>query len=340
MPITEKERQAIAARETEQFIKEQSEEQFAQVDLRGMPHLHERLHGAPDQGVDQRFAPLVGDEPYAKVGKSLREFLSHPDDDALNSAAKYDPAIRADQLDKLGEREATEFMRRNPDYYPDEDNHNYQAVVVHVASAKLPKHSFPNVESAQKTLLEKGLFTAENLSESFRVLWERGALVPEPGTPRRLRESELREVVAHANSWGVPDGIMTYMKLALGELPEEADNYQDVSDFLSRNSELAGEACRFVFFSLEPVTDSDEFREFEAEFFRDKRLRTYQLYKECWGQFERQQRTESIFQSQPDEQPTTPLDLDELNDREIEQMMRQTTRARAKANRKSPGILA
>jgi hypothetical protein len=72
------------------------------------------------------------------------------------------------------------FLRNNPDYYPDENWHNYTMVIKWLAKYKLGQ-TVDKVDDAVLTrLISAGFYTVENLEEAFRDLTDDELLVKAP----------------------------------------------------------------------------------------------------------------------------------------------------------------
>ena len=99
-------------------------------------------------------------------------------------------AQRGDQANMNLETENTskEFLARNPGYYPDSENKNFQSLIKWLAKFKLGKTATEaNAGEIFTELWQTGNYTADNLEEAFEDLTEDGLLVkprlPKPSPP-------------------------------------------------------------------------------------------------------------------------------------------------------------
>ena len=99
-------------------------------------------------------------------------------------------AQKGDQANMSLETEAVsrEFLQRNPDYYPDSDNKNFQSLIKWLAKFKLGKNATEaNSQEIFSELWSTGNYTVETLEEAFQDLTDDGLLVkprlPKPPQP-------------------------------------------------------------------------------------------------------------------------------------------------------------
>jgi hypothetical protein len=107
-------------------------------------------------------------------------------------------AQRGDQANMNLETEATskEFLARNPDYYPDSENKNFQSLIKWLAKFKLGKTATDaNAGEIFTELWQTGNYTAENLEEAFEDLTEDGLMVkprlPKPSPPVEVNQQPV-----------------------------------------------------------------------------------------------------------------------------------------------------
>jgi hypothetical protein len=107
-------------------------------------------------------------------------------------------AQRGDQANMNLETEATskEFLARNPGYYPDSENKNFQSLIKWLAKFKLGKTATEaNAGDIFTELWQTGNYTAENLEEAFEDLTEDGLMVkprlPKPSPPVEVNQQPV-----------------------------------------------------------------------------------------------------------------------------------------------------
>lgn len=72
------------------------------------------------------------------------------------------------------------FLANNPDYYPDDNWHNYTMVIKWLAKYKLGQNVDKVDDSVLTRLISAGAYTVENLEEAFRDLMDDDLLVKAP----------------------------------------------------------------------------------------------------------------------------------------------------------------
>ena len=86
-----------------------------------------------------------------------------------------------------------EFLSRNPDYYPDSENKNFQSLIKWLAKFKLGKTATDaNAGDIFTELWQTGNYTADNLEEAFQDLTDDGMLV-KPRLPRTSSPVEVNQ---------------------------------------------------------------------------------------------------------------------------------------------------
>ena len=86
-----------------------------------------------------------------------------------------------------------EFLARNPEYYPDSENRNFQSLIKWLAKFKLGKTATDaNAGDIFTELWQTGNYTADNLEEAFQDLTDDGMLV-KPRLPRTSSPVEVNQ---------------------------------------------------------------------------------------------------------------------------------------------------
>ena len=86
-----------------------------------------------------------------------------------------------------------EFLSRNPEYYPDSENKNFQSLIKWLAKFKLGKTATDaNAGDIFTELWQTGNYTADNLEEAFQDLTDDGMLV-KPRLPRTSSPVEVNQ---------------------------------------------------------------------------------------------------------------------------------------------------
>jgi hypothetical protein len=115
---------------------------------------------------------------------------------ALDTLFQRRTGMNIDQLVELAQRGARQgeyasnqltaetvnntFLRNNPDYYPDDNWHNYTMVVKWLAKYKLGQSVDKVDDSVLTKLISANVYTVENLEEAFRDLIDDDLLVKAP----------------------------------------------------------------------------------------------------------------------------------------------------------------
>jgi len=120
-------------------------------------------------------------------------------------------AQRGDQANMSLETEAIskEFLARNPDYYPDSENKNFQSLIKWLAKFKLGKTATDaNAGDIFTELWQTGNYTADNLEEAFQDLTDDKMLV-KPRLPRTPPVEENQPVPQPAPATPTPRIVKT-----------------------------------------------------------------------------------------------------------------------------------
>lgn len=113
-------------------------------------------------------------------------------DDLVTKAQKGDQA----NMNLETEAISREFLARNPEYYPDSENKNFQSLIKWLAKFKLGKTATEsNAGDIFTELWQTGNYTVENLEEAFEDLTEDGLMVkprlPKPSPPVEVNQQPV-----------------------------------------------------------------------------------------------------------------------------------------------------
>jgi hypothetical protein len=88
------------------------------------------------------------------------------------------------------------FLNENPDYYPDQEFKNFNAIVRYISKHKTGKN-IKDADAAQTAtnLYESGFWTVENLEEAFQELSDDGLLVLAPRSSKQAPPEPVAPVV-------------------------------------------------------------------------------------------------------------------------------------------------
>lgn len=98
------------------------------------------------------------------------------------------------------------FISRCPDYYPDANFENFEALVAYLGKNKIGKIlTLKNRDAVYQQLVNDGMWTVQNLEEAYTDLSDSGLLIEAPRTSR-VPEPVVPVVEAPAPTPAVPDG--------------------------------------------------------------------------------------------------------------------------------------
>lgn len=123
-------------------------------------------------------------DPAAALDMLVKKRTNLSLDDLVTKAQKGDQA----NMNLETEAISREFLARNPEYYPDYENKNFQSLIKWLAKFKLGKTATEaNAGDIFTELWQTGNYTVENLEEAFEDLTEDGMMVkprlPKPSPP-------------------------------------------------------------------------------------------------------------------------------------------------------------
>jgi hypothetical protein len=142
---------------------------------------------------------------------------------------------------------------------------------------------------------------------------------------RELSETELRQVALTAQRDRV-QAINLYLTYAF---PEDFADENDATEIAHdpRYADFLSEVCSYVWFNSRlDVSDSQEWRDFAAEFCADRPI-SCALLDNAWKCFA-ESRNRLVFAEPPrdETQPATPESLDDLDDQAIDKLLKGTKR--------------
>jgi hypothetical protein len=131
-----------------------------------------------DEGFEIK--ALWESNPAAALDELIRKRTGFTLVDLVNKAQRGDQA----NMNLETEAVSREFLQRNPDYYPDSENKNFQSIVKWLAKFKLGKNATDaNSGEIFSELWSTGNYTVESLEEAFQDLTDDGLLV-KPRLPK------------------------------------------------------------------------------------------------------------------------------------------------------------
>ena len=129
-------------------------------------------------------------DPAAALDALIKKRTNLTLEELVGKAQKGDQA----NMNLETESVARDFVRRNPDYYRDSENKNFQSLIEWLAKYKLSKIATEaNSQELFSELWSTGNFTVENLEEAFEDLSEDGKLV-KPRLPKTPPPVEVPSV--------------------------------------------------------------------------------------------------------------------------------------------------
>jgi hypothetical protein len=96
------------------------------------------------------------------------------------------------------------FLANNPDYYPDDNWHNYTMIVKWLAKYKLGQNVDKVDDSVIRRLLSASVYTPENLEEAFRDLTDDDMLVKAPKAPKQIPQQAEQPTPAKVHNEPAP----------------------------------------------------------------------------------------------------------------------------------------
>jgi|SRR5579872_835225 len=327
MPLSQKDQQRIYD-QADAWL----DQNFGGLDLSGSPSLNPL---PAEDKHDDRFAKHWSDTPF-NAGE-LRSFLENPDVDAMTETGSGD--LLRDVRDRRAEEVVREFKRACPEYLPTHEN--YHSMVVTLAYNALPE-SERNADDDELVdiLVERGYWTPGNLEAVYRALDDQGILDRPAGEPRNLNERERLRVARMAQAGRIDEAIGEYLRCALdGDEP----SMELVSDPKYRG--LCDDAVLTVFEETQLDYVPTAARKAYLLRFAGNRPLTIPLLQQAWKSCQqnesRRERHAVLNQlDNPQPQPVSAKQLDELSDDAVDQLYRNSLRAYADSIRRAPGVLA
>lgn len=130
--------------------------------------------------------------------RQIRFYESMPDSDVARLSDEDQFALE-EWRDARIESLCAEFIQKCPRYYQTDENK--LALVDYLSRKYLAVRCVDDeVESTLRLLLQRGVFTTENLIDSFDALYKSGRLEAKPGIAKPLNANELRRLSALASS--------------------------------------------------------------------------------------------------------------------------------------------
>lgn len=273
-----------------------------------------------DVALDARVISDVS--PATRLKSSLHKIMRS--NEGRKELSERDPHWRKAYLDNILEQTVLEFRRRSPDYFV--SGWNATMLTKYLATKYLGK-DWLEPDDAARELFESDKWTPETLQEAYEVQLKAGQLQVAKGKIKPLSDHQKLEVISEAQMNGPAEGIVRYIELSLGELPN-GNNTAAVSRFRANNPKVCNEATLYVFRNLHGGSLSDaEWDEFQQMMIARSPLLTYQQLLDGYAELRRSSKS-GLSPSGP---ATAKEDLDELSDEEIAERLMQARRAAARA---------
>jgi hypothetical protein len=127
---------------------------------------------------------LQESDPAAALDALIKKRTGLTLEDLVSKAQKGDQANMSLETEAV----SREFLQRNPDYYPDSDNKNFQSLIKWLAKFKLGKNATEaNSQEIFSEIWSTGNYTVETLEEAYQDLTDDDLLVkprlPKPPPP-------------------------------------------------------------------------------------------------------------------------------------------------------------
>jgi hypothetical protein len=140
-------------------------------------------------------------DPAAALDMLVKKRTNLSLDDLVMKAQKGDQA----NMNLETEAISREFLARNPEYYPDSENKNFQSLIKWLAKFKLGKTATEsNAGDIFTELWQTGNYTVENLEEAFEDLTEDGLLIkprlPKPSPPVEVNQQPVPQPAPAAST--------------------------------------------------------------------------------------------------------------------------------------------
>jgi hypothetical protein len=283
-----------------------TDERFGQVDLSAFPQFDN-----PDmEGFD-------ADDPHGfnqveRSGASgLRALADNPDAETLDRIASEtgDNTLLATVAEEKEYRESLKFVAAFPGYYKLDSN--LEAIRTYLAEKQLP-------------------FVFANLAVAYKTLLAAGELEVDPSKAKKLTNSEYLHVIATAKEGKAAEALDLYLSYSL---PNAAEAWETSQEFLTdpNTVKVRNAAVRLIFLQTYPeLSDTEEFRAFESNFFHNHPLRTLQDYGKMGQLYQTQDKAATRERVLFGPEKVKQTDLESLSDDQIATLTRQSLRKRLK----------
>jgi len=275
-------------------------------------------------------------------GSLLRQFVENPDLESLHdlSAATKDPDISHEFMDRISEKHAAEFRRRNPDYSSKNSDALWRSLAL---SGGLASAHEADGDDCIRFCINSGLCTVENLQRVWNELKQRGLAELPEGTFRNLSDAERLQIQLLCS---VPEraqlfqAVYEYVRLSLSK-PRTRFNLEAIlyNPAYRNLIEQAVWDCWVWNVPDFDATTKEDFEQFAINYVGNRPLNVG-LLDTAWRAF--QERERSAFRERiiAGEKPSTneTADFDSLDDTALSNLYTNVRKQHAKTAR--PGLLS
>jgi hypothetical protein len=328
----------IAREEAGRFL----DDNFAPLDLSGCVSFL-KPPSEESQLPDDRFAPLQDSGLGASALKrGIEQLATDPEVQLRIAQETGNPELLEDYQNSRAEMATREFLRRNPSYFRCPEN--WERIAQTLAFNALGwAEDEADAEEAEDELIQRGLWTVENLTAAFKALSRSGSLQVRRDQPRNLSEHERRAIALQAGSGDVDGAISRYLLLrapqetaeAFMDAPTASDALEEIAN--PALAKIVDEAVWFCFEQGRPGYSPTPARRRFMRTYVAGRIPTARLLDEAWAACqddERDAMRASVLGPMSNDDPSSAPDLDNLSDDDVDRLYHGTLRKIAADSRR------